>query len=150
MLAGGLLLGIWGGFRRRIVTTLAALVLFGGATLALGLAPSTVWAAAAMFAVGALMPLVNGPIQAVLQATVAPELQGRIFTLVGSLAGLAAPVGLVLAAPVAEGFGVRLWYVAGAVACVLMGAGGFLSRSVMQIEEPRTVAAEESPTGAEA
>lgn len=150
MLAGGLLLGIWGGFRRRIVTTLVALVFFGGATLALGLAPTTVWAAAAMFGVGALVPLVNGPIQAVLQATVAPELQGRIFTLVGSLAGLAAPIGLVLAAPVAEWFGVRLWYVAGAVACVLMGAGGFLSRAMMQIEETAPDAVDAATAAADA
>lgn len=133
-LAGGILLGVWGGFRRRIMTTLMGLLLFGGATLALGLAPTVAWATGAMLAVGFLVPLVNGPIQGVLQATIAPAYQGRIFTLMGSLAGLAAPVGLALAAPVAEVFGVRAWYVAGATACVVMATAARLVRAVVEIE----------------
>ena len=133
-IAGGLLLGIWGGFRRRIATTLVGLLAFGLATLALALAPGVAIATAAMACVGALIPLVNGPILAILQATVAPEFQGRVFTLSGSLAGLTAPIGLIVAAPVAELAGVRAWYVAGAVACILMAAAGSLARPVLEIE----------------
>ncbi len=68
-----------------------------------------------------MRPMTNMP-----QATVAPEFQGRVFTLYGSLASIAAPVGLALAAPVADLLGVRIWYAAGGVACLLMGVGGFL------------------------
>ncbi|MEE8368244.1 MAG: MFS transporter [Thermoanaerobaculia bacterium] len=136
-LAGGILLGIWGGFQRRILTTLTSLVAVGGVVLALGLTPAGVWwwALAAMLGLGILIPLVNGPIQAVLQATTAADFQGRIFTLVGSLAGMTAPLGLILAAPVADLFGVRIWFFAGAVACVSMGLGALAVPAITQIEE---------------
>lgn len=152
MLGGGIALGVWGGFRRRIVTTLVGMFLFAGAVLALGLAPGIAFATAAMFAVGCLVPLVNGPLEAVLQATVEPSYQGRVFTLVTSLAGISAPLGLALAAPVAEVFGVRAWYVAGAVAAVAMAAFGLRSRAVLRIEDDApgaTPTPETAPAAAE-
>jgi DHA3 family macrolide efflux protein-like MFS transporter len=138
-LAGGALLGAWGGGRRRIDTALAALAGLGLATLALGTAPGEplLWAGAAATAVGALAALTNGPILAILQATIAPEYQGRVFTLYASLGGLMAPVGLAFSAPVAEALGVRAWYLAGGVACVLAGVAGFLIPAVREIEGPR-------------
>jgi DHA3 family macrolide efflux protein-like MFS transporter len=134
MLIGGIALGIWGGFKRRIYTTFCALVGAGLATLLLGVAPSWELGLLAMAALGVMIPLVNGPIQAVLQATVAPDFQGRIFTLYGSVAAIATPLGLAAAAPVAELLGVRAWYAAGGIACVLMGAAGFLAPAVARIE----------------
>jgi DHA3 family macrolide efflux protein-like MFS transporter len=142
-IAGGILLGIWGGFKVRIYTSFAALLAIGFATLALGAAPTWGWALVAIAAVGLTVPLVNGPIQAVLQATVAPEFQGRVFTLYGSLASIAAPVGLALAAPIADLLGVRIWYAAGGVACLLMGIGGFLVPAIARMErQPEEAAAE--------
>jgi DHA3 family macrolide efflux protein-like MFS transporter len=136
-IAGGIILGIWGGFKRRILTTLSALVGLGVAVAALGLAPSYASALAAMLAVGLTVPFANGPIQAILQATIAAEYQGRVFTLVGSLAGATAPLGLVLAAPIAEMVGVSAWYVMGGLVCLSMGIAGFFLPSLMRIEEPR-------------
>ena len=136
-IAGGILLGIWGGFRVRIVTMLAGMVGMGGAVLALGLAPSsgTLLALAAMFLVGVMAPLINGSAQAILQATVRPDFQGRVFTLMGSLSGAMIPVGLALAAPVADLLGVRAWYVASGVICAAMGILGFLLPALLRIEE---------------
>ena len=90
---------------------------------------------AGLFAVGSLVPLVNGPIQAVLQATVAPEFQGRVFTLYMSACGAMAPLGLLIAAPIAELAGVRALYTAGGLACLAMGIGGFLVPSIKTIED---------------
>jgi DHA3 family macrolide efflux protein-like MFS transporter len=137
MLGGGVLLGAWGGFSRRIVTTLTGMIALGLAVLAVGLTPSGtfVWALGGMVAVGLIVPLVNGPVQAIMQATIAPELQGRVFSLLGSLAGATAPVGLLVAAPVAELVGVGTWYLAGGAMCVAMGITGFLAPALMRIEE---------------
>jgi hypothetical protein len=46
-----------------------------------------------------------------------------------------APLGLAVAAPVAELFGVRAWYAAGGIACVAMGVLGFFLPSLARIEE---------------
>jgi DHA3 family macrolide efflux protein-like MFS transporter len=117
---------------------LPALVGLGGAVVALGSAPGYATAIAAILLVGGIATFVNGPIQAILQATIAPEYQGRVFTLVGSLATVAAPLGLLLAAPVSEIAGVRAWYLAGGAVCLAMGLVGFLLPPLMRIEESET------------
>ena len=135
-IAGGILLGIWGGTKNRILTVLPALVGLGVGVVAVGIAPEYVPALAAMLAIGLIVPFVNGPIGAILQATIAAEYQGRVFTLVGSLATVTTPLGLLLAAPVAEMAGVRAWYVTGGLVCLAMGAVGFLLPSLLRIEAP--------------
>jgi DHA3 family macrolide efflux protein-like MFS transporter len=77
IILGGLLLGIWGGFKRRILTTLVGLVGLGIGTLIIGFTPASflIMAVAAMFLVGFMQPITNGPLLAVLQAVVAPEMQ---------------------------------------------------------------------------
>jgi DHA3 family macrolide efflux protein-like MFS transporter len=149
-IAGGVLLGVWGGFRRRVHTTFAGLMLAGVGTLVLGTATSASTALVGIVLLGVTIPCVNGPIQAVLQATVAPEFQGRVFTLYTSAAGAMTPLGLAIAAPVAELLGVHAWYPAGGVACVAMGVTGFLVPSITRIEdtEPVAAAADELPSEA--
>jgi DHA3 family macrolide efflux protein-like MFS transporter len=136
MIAGGITLGVWGGFKTKIYTTLLGLMVLGLATTSIGtVPPSALYGIAAIFAVGVAVPIVNGPIQAVLQATVAPKIQGRIFTLYGSLAGLSAPVGLVLAVPIAEGLGIRMTYwCSGALCCVLALCAWFVP-ALLSIEQ---------------
>jgi DHA3 family macrolide efflux protein-like MFS transporter len=90
-----------------------------------------------MTSVGVFAPLVNGPIIAILQATIAPEMQGRVFTLLGSLAGATAPVGLLFAAPLAELTGAAAWFLAGGAMCVAMGVVGLLVPMLRRIEEAR-------------
>jgi DHA3 family macrolide efflux protein-like MFS transporter len=137
LIAGGAALGAWGGFRKRIVTTLTGMVALGVAVIALGLTPqsSFLWALVSMSCVGLIVPLVNGPVYAILQATIAPDYQGRVFSLIMSLATAAAPLGLIIAAPVAEIVGVGVWYLAGGIACVAMGVAGFFAPALMGIED---------------
>jgi DHA3 family macrolide efflux protein-like MFS transporter len=134
-IAGGILLGIWGGFRRRIYTTFVGLLIAGVGTIVLGTAASAGAALAGMVVLGLTIPCINGPIQAVLQATVAPEFQGRVFTLYTSACGAMAPLGLLIAAPVAELAGIRTLYAAGGLACLAMGVVGFLMPSIASIED---------------
>jgi DHA3 family macrolide efflux protein-like MFS transporter len=136
-LVGGAVLGAWGGTRRRIETALGAIAGIGLVTAGLGVAPAGAAGAAAigMGVLGALGALANGPIVAVLQATVPAAVQGRVFGLYGSLATLATPIGLVLAAPLAELAGIRVFYVAGGVACAALAVLGASSRAIRRIED---------------
>jgi DHA3 family macrolide efflux protein-like MFS transporter len=90
-----------------------------------------------MFIVGVMLPLANGPIMAVLQATVEPEMQGRVFTLLSSAASAMSPLGLSIAGPVADAVGVRVWYIAGGIACTVIGVVGFFIPAVLHIEDGR-------------
>ena len=136
LIAGGVLLGIWGGSRSRVHTALAGIVGLGAATLLLGATPAgfLALALAAMLLVGICAAVANGCIAAVLQATIAPEYQGRVFTLMTSVATAMTPLGLLLATPVADLAGVRAWYFAGGIACTALGAAAFLVRPILQME----------------
>jgi DHA3 family macrolide efflux protein-like MFS transporter len=136
---GGLLLGVWGGFRRKIWTSVLGLFGLGVGALVIGLAPvSAFWlGVAGMAFVGLMNPITNGPFFAIIQAAVAPDLQGRVFTVIGSISAGMAPIGLALAGPVADWLGVRVWYVVGAVACFAIGLVIINVPAMMHLEEGR-------------
>jgi DHA3 family macrolide efflux protein-like MFS transporter len=136
ILLGGLILGVWGGFRRKIHTTLMGMVLFGLSFAVLGITPAGMfWLALAMVLVlGLTIPLIDGPIVAILQGTVAPEMQGRVFTLLSSLVNLTSPFSLAIAGPVTDWLGLQMWYVTAGVLCGAIGAAGFFIPAIVNIE----------------
>lgn len=139
-IAGGLILSVWGGFRRRIYTSFTGMIGMGLGVLALGIAPSAwfVVAVGAMAFAGIMNPITNGPLTAILQAAVAPEMQGRVFSLVSSMCVGASPLGLALAGPVSDVFGIRTWFILGGISLILMGIGGFFVPALVRIEEGPT------------
>jgi DHA3 family macrolide efflux protein-like MFS transporter len=151
VIAGGLFLGVWGGFKRRIVTSMAGLIGIGAGALLLGLTPaSTFWlAVAAMFVLGFANPVTNGPLLAAVQAAVAPEMQGRVFTLIMSVAGAMAPLGLLLGGPLADAFGVRFWYILGGAGSLAMALAAFLTPAVIHLEDGRPGASVAPPLPAQ-
>jgi DHA3 family macrolide efflux protein-like MFS transporter len=135
VILGGLVLSAWGGFKNRILTSLVALTISGGAVLAVGLAPSNMYllAVAGMAVFGFLNPMVNGPLFAVMQTKVEPELQGRVFTLLTAGAGLASPLGLIIAGPVADATSNQLWFIIGGIATILTGLVIFLVPDILEM-----------------
>ena len=137
ILVGGLLLSVWGGFRRKIHTIMMGVLILGLSLLVLGLTPGDMfWAALVSMAIAGLMiPLVDGPIMAILQGNVAPEMQGRVFTLMSSLLWTTSPFSLAVAGPISDGLGLQVWYVVAGVLCQAMGLAGFFLPAMMNIEE---------------
>jgi DHA3 family macrolide efflux protein-like MFS transporter len=62
-------------------------------------------------------------------------MQGRVFTLMGSLLGITSPFGLAVAGPVSDWLGLQVWYVAAGVLCGLIGLAGFFVPAIVHIEE---------------
>jgi MFS transporter, DHA3 family, macrolide efflux protein len=147
VMGGGLLLSVWGGFRRRILTSLLGLLLIGGGSLVVGVTPSSAFllALAAMFLMGVGNPITNGPLMAVVQACVAPEMQGRVFTLIISTATAMTPLGLLIAGPLADLYGVQMWFIIGGVVTALMGVVGYFIPAIVHIEDGRHPAEEGIP-----
>ncbi len=147
LVAGGLLLSAWGGFRRRIYTSLTGLILQGLATVVVGLAPaSAFWLAVLGWGVGGFMNVFyNGPLSALFQATIRPEIQGRVFAVQQSLVSIGWPLSLAVAGPVADLVGLRAWYVAGGLVAVLAGLLALSVPAIVNLEQDesaRTVVAE--------
>ncbi|MBN1813082.1 MAG: MFS transporter [Anaerolineae bacterium] len=139
LLAGGLLLGAWGGFKRRIVTVLLGVALMGGCIAVVGALPNTAFwvAVGAMFCAGVLAPMAVGSFQAIQQAVVPPEIQGRVFTLARSGMDAMSPLGMLVAGPVADAMGVQGWYLLTGGVVTLMAAGAFFVPALIRLEAER-------------
>lgn len=144
MLSGGVLLSVWGGFRRRVVTSLLGLMLLGIGMIGLGLAPATLFllAIGMMYVTGVGSPITNGPMFAVIQDVVAPEMQGRVLGLIGSMAAAMTPVGLIIAGPLADWLGVQAWFIIGGISTIAMGVSGLFIPAIMNLEQDRRLVQE--------
>jgi MFS family permease len=168
---GGVLVGIWGGPKRKIHgLLLGAMVscLFGVVVLGVGRG-LVVWGAGAFVAV-ALTPMVQGASHAIWQTKVPPALQGRVFSariVIGQIGGaLALPVGGLLADRLFEplmrgssalartmtplvgngpGSGMGLMFVLFGLLGTLAALGGCLHRPVRDIETILSDAVPSSP-----
>jgi DHA3 family macrolide efflux protein-like MFS transporter len=136
---GGLALSVWGGFKKKMMTSLVGLIGMGAGILLVAFAPASLFAMAlvGMFVAGFMNPIVNGPFMAIIQDVVEPDIQGRVFTVVSSLAGAAAPIGMAIAGPIADRFGVQAWFLAGGLVTLLLGLGTGFIPAVMNLEEHR-------------
>jgi DHA3 family macrolide efflux protein-like MFS transporter len=136
MIVGGVTLSAWGGFKRRIATSMMGIVGIGAGVLLVGLAPvNGFWLALAGMTISGLMQVMaNGPLHAVLQTAVKPEMQGRVMSLISSAATAMTPLSLAVAGPVSDWIGIRTWYIFSGVACLLMGLSGFFIPAVMNVE----------------
>ena len=134
---GGVILGVWGGFRRRVVTQMLALAADGLAIIVIGLSPKEAFlpAVAVIFVTGLLEAVVLGLSGAIAQAIIPPAMQGRVFSLLTSASQGLAPLGLLLAGPTADGLGVQFWYVLTGVIIAAMGTGALFVPAIVHVEE---------------
>lgn len=159
MLLGTLVMSAWGGGQRKVYTLLAAGTL-GSVFLSLvGVRISLPLLAVCGFGFMFSMPLMNASSQAIWQAKVAPDLQGRVFALRRTIAWSSQLIAPLLAAPLADyvfkpgmaeggalasvlgpivgvganhGIGVLISFLG--LLSILVCAAGFLNRSIRNVE----------------
>jgi MFS family permease len=160
-LVGGILLSVWGGPRRRIHGVLLGMILsslLGEVTLGIG-GGVLMWSLGAFFT-AFFIPIVNGSNQAIWQAKVAPDVQGRVFATRRLIAQISSPIAMLLAGPLADwvfepamagaggmaslfgglvgtgaGAGMALMFVFTGLAGALVGLAGYLIPAVRNVED---------------
>ena len=140
VVAGGLILSAWGGFHRKIVTSLMGLIGMGTGIALIGLAPSNLFplAVVGMVLGGLMNPIANGPLFAIVQSAVAPEMQGRVMTLISSAAALMSPLSLAIAGPLSDAIGIQVWFILAGTVSVIMGSVVFFIPAVVHMEDERS------------
>jgi DHA3 family macrolide efflux protein-like MFS transporter len=96
-------------------------------------------AAGAWFCAGIAAALINGRSLAILQSTVPPELQGRVFTLQLSVVTAMSPLGLALSGPFVHVWGASLWFFLTGIVHAAAGVGAWFLPSLMRIEDNKIV-----------
>jgi len=136
IIAGGITLSIWGGFKRRIVTSFSGIIGIGLGIVLTGLVPSNMFylLLAASLLIGFMQVFANGPLMAIMQSSVAPDMQGRVFSLLGAGATAMMPLSLLIAGPISDRLGIRFWYIFGGSICILMTIASTFVPAIMNIE----------------
>ena len=135
VIIGGLILGAWGGFRKSMITVLLGVAVSGAAAIAIGFTSIELFmlAVVACFIIGAGLTLASAPIMAIMQKTIDNDMQGRVFSLVGAIGAGATPLGLIIAGPLADLFGISLiYFIAGAATLLICLFTAFIP-SVMNL-----------------
>jgi DHA3 family macrolide efflux protein-like MFS transporter len=102
MILGGAFLAWWGGLKDRMSMLAGSSFVFGGLGILLGLSPTLWFFLAVMFLFGLALPFFWTTSQTLLQETVEPEFQGRVFGLQGIVMALAMPVGMLVVGPLSD------------------------------------------------
>ena len=158
-LAGGLLLSTWGGPKRRIHGVLQGMLLGSAAQIVIGIGRGVPTWAAGTFLMMLFIPIINGSNQAIWQAKVPADIQGRVFSVRRLIAQITAPLAMLLAGPLADyvfepalqpggawvplfgglvgtgpGAGMSLMFILSGLGGVLVALGGYSFRRVRDVE----------------
>lgn len=157
---GGLVMSAWGGPKRRVHGVLSGWILSSLlGVVVLGVGRTWLWWAVGSFIGSFFVPLINGSNQAIWQAKVPPDLQGRVFSIRRLIAWLINPLAMLIAGPAADyllepamrsqsllssslgwlvgvgnGAGMGLLFVAGGLAASLVALGGYFFSAVRDVD----------------
>jgi MFS transporter, DHA3 family, macrolide efflux protein len=107
MLLGGVAIAAWGGTRSRMGMMLGSTLVFGALSIGMGLSTNLWVFFSLMFLLGLAVPAFSTPSMTVLQETVEPEVQGRVFGFVGIVMAVSMPLGMAVFGPLADRFAVE-------------------------------------------
>lgn len=139
MMLCAIIISAYGEIKNKFRLIHISLIGFGIVNLACGMLPADIsffWIFAVLCALmGAAGNLYNIPYLTYLQQTVPPEAQGRVFSFIGSLMCLAMPLGLAVAGPVAQAYGVSAWFiVSGLAMLVIMTVSAVMTSAKMNFK----------------
>jgi DHA3 family macrolide efflux protein-like MFS transporter len=101
-IAGGIIIGVWGGTRRRVDMILPGIAVAGAFFALFGFSRAPALMALMLAGLTLPIPMVNASFDAILQAKTPPDLQGRVFSAVSQVAMFFSPIAFLLAGPLAD------------------------------------------------
>ena len=102
MMAGGLLMSTWGGFKSRVKTLFAGLLAFGVLAIGMGLTKNFILYLALMLVCGVALTMIQTATTTLIQEKTEVSMQGRVFGLMGSMYSGFLPVGMAVFGPMAD------------------------------------------------
>lgn len=107
MLLGGVLLGTFFAKAKKKILLYSSVFLYGITLMTIGLLSDNGFYAFVVLCgvIGAIVSILNGTFIAHVQRIIAPEVMGRVMSLVVTLAIVATPIGLLLIGPLTDGVG---------------------------------------------
>ena len=135
MMAGGILISVWGGFKNKAHTMVLAWLLFGTTTVLFGVMPNFWLYVGVMVFCGCTLPLYSTPSMTIMQTKVPANVMGRVFSVVAMINGLAMPLGIALFGPLGDVIKIEILLIATGTLLIAGGLILYRSREIIQIGE---------------
>jgi len=144
MVAGGALMAIFGSKADRLGMMVGTSILFGVLAVVMGFTTNLILFYTLFFLIGIAVPAFSTSSMTLLQETVEPERQGRVFGFVGIVMAVAMPIGMAVLGPLADIVSVEILLVATGAITVLIAVV-----AVLLPAGKRAIAAAHASTGPE-
>ena len=102
MVAGGILMSIWGGFKSRVTTMAVGLIAFGSLAIGMGLSKQFALYLTLIIIYGVAITMVQTATTTLIQEKAEISMQGRVFGLLGAMYSGFLPVGMAIFGPMAD------------------------------------------------
>jgi DHA3 family macrolide efflux protein-like MFS transporter len=144
MVAGGALMAIFGSKADRLGMMVGTSILFGVLAVVMGFTTNLILFYTLFFLIGLAVPAFSTSSMTLLQETVEPERQGRVFGFVGIVMAVAMPLGMAVLGPLADIVSVEILLIATGAITVLIAVV-----AVLLPAGKRAIAAAHASTGPE-
>ncbi len=120
MALGGVLMGIWGGFKSRVKTFAAGLLTLSIMTIGMGLSPYFILYLVLMFVYSITLTMIQTAATTIIQEKAEGTMQGRVFGLMGAMYSGFLPVGMAIFGPLADILPLQWIMVGSGIALILV------------------------------
>lgn len=120
MVVGGAAMAVFASKINRIYTIIGTSVLFGLLAVTMGFTTNLILFYGLFFVIGVVVPAFSTSAMTLLQETVEPERQGRVFGFVGIVMSVAMPLGMAVLGPLADVVSVELLLIVTGAATVVI------------------------------
>ncbi len=137
VIATGLVVAAWGGFKHRMRAAVVGMAVSGVWFLCLAAVPASMFflTVAVLFGVGVSSTITNSSYSAALRASLPPELLGRIATLIRTAENGLKPPALLIAGFLADRAGADVWYAIDGAAAIAIGVTALFVPAILRLEQ---------------
>jgi DHA3 family macrolide efflux protein-like MFS transporter len=137
VIVGGFVMSLWGGFKRKLITSATGWIGIGAGYVAIAFIPGAAFYGflGLMFFIGFMTPVGCAPLDAFYQSCIPPDKQGRVFSVLASMDGMSMPFGIVIAGVLGGIVPLRVWYFLVGASHVLLGISWMFLRFIRHAED---------------
>lgn len=136
MVAGGLLMSIWGGFKRRVTTISAGLIAFGLLAIGMGLSKRFSLYLILMVIYGVAITMVQTATTTLIQEKAELSMQGRVFGLLGAMYSGFLPAGMAIFGPMADKIALQWIMIGSGIALIALSVFVGTNKEMCLNQEP--------------
>ncbi|MCM3388731.1 MFS transporter [Ureibacillus chungkukjangi] len=138
MMAGGIIIASWGGFKNKTYTMAISAFGFGLGTVLLGIVPVFWIYLLVMALVGLVMPMFNTPATVLLQEKVEPDYLGRVFGVLTMISTSIMPLGMIIFGPLADVVAIEWLLIGTGILLFMLGFVLLGSKVLIEAGKPDT------------